>query len=139
MNIAQEALKNTNEYKEVQRLKHEVKNELSRLETVGAKEALMELGFECRSNYEVELRPENIQECIEDYSHVIIHSSRPMFKLVLFENSYTSGLNIEYEGNGWSEDWTHTCLGIGSNEDEAWKDAIGMLSWNWETKGFPFN
>lgn len=138
LNSAQLLLEECQEYKSVQSIKNQIKEELSRLKSFSFpsdKEALMDFGFECRTGYEIELDPPDLNEPTEEWTYIIIHKSQPKFKLVWFNNSYDEGLNIKFGEEIVSCDWSNYGLGLGSDEEKAWKNGLINLELRWKFKG----
>lgn len=97
----------------------------------------MEFGFECRTNYEIELDLHLSKfYSIKDFSYTIIHKNVPEFKLGLFTGSNHCGFSVTFEESMESEDfifldhWTYYVLGKGSNEEDAWMDALHKIRYN---------
>ena len=102
----------------------------------------MEFGFECRTNYEIELDLHLSKfYSIKDFSYTIIHKNLPKFKLGQFTGSTHYGFCVTFEESMESDDymfldhWTYYVLGKGSNEEDAWKDALHRIRYNWNEEG----
>lgn len=143
LNQAQLVLEEQEEYKTVQNLKSLIQKEIDELTSASPerhKEALKEFGFECRTGYTIELDPPNLNESLDGYTYCIIHNTQPSFKLICFSSNYDEGLNIQFEESDFSCEWSYHAVGLGSNEDKAWNDALWTLKFNWqESNSFLLN
>jgi hypothetical protein len=122
LNQAQLVLEKQEEYKTVQNLKSLIQKEIDELTSASPerqKEALKEFGFECRTGYTIELDPPNLNESLEDYTYCVIHNTQPSFKLICFSNTYDEGLNIQFEGDNSSCEWSYYAIGLGNSENKA--------------------
>lgn len=142
---AEQLLKESNEHKSVQNLTKQIKEEFNKLESEShllSKEALTDFGFEYRTGYEIELNLDLLKyHSIEDFSFTIVHKSLPEFKLGQFTGSNYGGFCVTFEESMESEDymfldrWTYYVLGKGSNEEDAWIDALHRIISNWYEEG----
>jgi hypothetical protein len=79
--------------------------------------------------------------CIEDFSFTIVHKSLHKFKLGQFTGNDYGGFSVTFEECMESEDymfldhWTYFVLGKGSNEEDAWIDALHRIISNWYAEG----
>jgi hypothetical protein len=135
LNQAQLVLEEQEEYKTVQNPKSLIQKEIDELTSALPelqKEALKELGFECRTGYTIELDPPNLNELLEDYTHCIILKNALPFKLIWFSGNHDEWLHIQFEGSNSSCEWSYCAIGLGSSEDKAWSEALWTLKFNWE-------
>lgn len=116
------------EYKKVEELKtllnqkYEERKQLSENEL---KQELIKLGFEIRTGHKIICdKWVNVSDA---FDFIIVHKSQPEIELVRVNIDRSL---IKVKGNVWTEPWKYYGIGVGKDEDNAWKSAVLNYVWN---------
>lgn len=123
-----DVLNKTPECKRVEELKallNQRYDERKQLSENELKKELIKLGFEVRTGHKV--IGDKYAGSSNNFDFIIVHKSQPEIELVRVNIDRSL---IKVKGNVWTEPWRYYGLGVGKDEESAWKSAVLNYVWN---------